>query len=123
MTEKTDEIRRIEARVEQALAYHSGSLTFQSNDDDHRDAVSDLIANVAIYAHEHELPLADLVVRGLAHYAAAYMEPMEPDEADDWLRENLFPFTGERDFAEYIADQAITLSGKAGRIESPEWGI
>jgi hypothetical protein len=110
-----EEIERTSATAEKMLRHV---------DDNELDTqVADAIANLLILCHERQIGTADVVVRGAAHYAATYMEGMEPDEAQAWLSESLFPWTGEREFAEYIADRAIVLSGHAGRVATPEWGI
>ena len=85
--------------------------------------ISDGIANLLILAQESEVGIADAMTTGAAHFCATYMEGMDPDEAGEWLNAVLFPLTGDRQFAEYIADQAIVLSGHDGRIKSPEWGV
>lgn len=86
-------------------------------------AISDAITNLLILATEEKLDTAEAVVRGAAAWLATYMEGMEPDDAFAWLSDALFPWTGEREFAEYVADQAIVKSGHAGRVATPEWGI
>lgn len=85
--------------------------------------ISDGIANLLILAQESEVGIADALTTGAAHFCATYMEGMDPNEASAWLSAVLFPLTGERQFAEYIADSAIVLSGHQGRVESPEWGV
>jgi hypothetical protein len=92
------------------------------NTEDLGTAISDAIADLLILAHEKDSDLLGTVItRGIAHFAATYIEPMDDQDAEDWLHDELFPLTGERQFAAYAADQAITLAGKDGRVDAPEW--
>ena len=92
------------------------------NSEDFETAISDAIADLMTLAYERDIDAANVIVRGVAHAVAAYMESATDMEADAIVNEFLFPFTGERQFAEYIAEQAIVLSGKAGRVHVPAWG-
>lgn len=110
--------------TETQRAVHKAEAMIQLVDKNELEAqVVDAIANLLILCHEREVDTADVVVRGAAHYAATYVEGMEPDAAYAWLHDALFPWTGERQFAEYIADRAIVLSGHAGQVGTPEWGV
>ena len=91
--------------------------------DDLKESIMDMIANLLILAHENEIEPSEVVVRGSAHYLATYMEGMDADEADEWLNETLFPWSGENDFEFYIARDAITLAGHEGNVEIPEFGV
>jgi tRNA threonylcarbamoyladenosine modification (KEOPS) complex Cgi121 subunit len=106
-----DEISEAVARAEDRI-----------NSDDLETAISDAIADLATLAYEREIGFAEAVVSGVAHALAAYMEGEEPDTADEHLNEMLFPFTGERQLADYIAERAIVRSGQAGKVFIPEWG-
>lgn len=85
-------------------------------------AISDRIADLATLAYEKDLNVADVIVQGCAHALAIYIEGESDDNAAFALNEFLFPFTGERQFAEYIAEKALVLAGAAGRVQIPEWG-
>jgi hypothetical protein len=93
------------------------------DDNDLQTQIMDAIANLLTLAHEREISTADVVTKGAAHWLATYMEQRDPDVAYDWMNATLFPWTGERQFAEYIAGEAITLSGHEGRVNAPEWGV
>ena len=85
--------------------------------------IADAIANLLTLAHEEGLNPAEAVTKGAAHWAATYIEFEDDHAAEEWLSNALFPFTGERQFAEYIAERAIILAGKDFRVSVPEWGV
>lgn len=100
-----------------------GAAMLEESDDDLQTRISDAFANLLILGQENEVPLADALVKGMAHFCATYIEGMDSDDAYEWLNTTLFPFTGEREFVAYVADDAIVLAGLKGSIEAPEWGV
>lgn len=111
------------SEIERNMELANKGLEAMKSDSDPNVAISDGIANLLILAHESDMNVGELVQRGAAHYLATYMEPMEDKDVEQWLSATLFPWTGDNQFAWYVAQEAIVLSGKQGRVTIPEWGM
>ena len=117
-----DEITRNAELGKSMLSVSEPNMDIVSGEDT-KTYIMDAIANLLILGQEEEVNIADCITDGVAHFCATYMEGMEPQQAEEWLNAALFPFTGDRQFAEYIADRAIVLAGFGGKFETPEWGV
>lgn len=111
------ETTEIAARTEERLS------DFVKSSEDLETRITDAICNLLILAQERDVNIGTVLTRGAGHFAASYIEPLTGEDAEQWLSDELFPLTGEREFAEYVADEAIVLSGKKGSIDAPEWGV
>lgn len=111
------------SEIERNVTLATAGMDAMGSDADPQTAVMDAIANLLIFAHENDLDVAGAVVDGVAHYCATYMEPMDADEAEGWLHDALFPFSGDHDIEHYIGRQAITFAGHAGKFGPPEFGV
>ena len=111
-----DEITRMVTLAESGIDAMAGDR------DDLQTAVSDAIANLLILAHERDIDVAGAWYKGAAHYVATYLEPLDADDAADWLQDNLFPFSGEESADYYIGRDALVLAGKPRNLQ-PEFGV
>jgi len=111
--------------IEEACERARNRLELRAGDDADEIAtrIADGIADLLTLARESGPGASEAVMQGAAHFAAAYMEPMEPEEVADWIEDEFFQWTGSRQFPEYIAERAIVLAGHAGEVDVPAWGI